>query len=271
MTDIIKVELFRLKKSALFWALLGVVAICPLLSVLLNIVIILMVNGAEGNALETLRAAGLTKTLLQSSTMISCDAALLALITSSVLLSREFVDGTMRNVVLANKSRAALYFGYLLTSLIVAVTYLTAYYVVTLVIVAPVFGFGGVSAGKAVSAVLCSFALGLFAVTFIESCVCMFVFGVRKQWAAILFPLLILFFVPTTFQTILTIFTMAMASNGQAVTIDTQRWIPFVNVQYLDPTAMDGALAAINILYLSVFITVFTVSGYYTFKKADLK
>lgn len=269
MIDIIKVELFRLVKGKAFWIMLGIAAACPILLILLN-AFAAIGYGVEGNIIALLRGAGITTVLLQYTTMINNDVVLLAVIASSVILSREFSDGTMRNVVLANKSRAALYFAYFITAMIVAVAYLAAFYAATLIIVAPIFGFNA-SAAKATTAVFSSFGLGVIALIFMESAVCMFLFGTRKQWATILFPLLIWFLVPTIISQVLETVSTALADNGQALSLAAQRWIPFVNMQYSDPINIDGAIAGINVMYLSVFTAVFTVSGYYTFKKADLK
>lgn len=271
MIDIIKIELFRLKKSRVFWIILGITAACPLLLILLNAVALSLGLGVEGDMFDLLRGAGITGVLLQYTTMISSDAALLTVIATAIVLSKEFSDGTMRNVVLANKSRAELYFGYLITAIVVALTYLVSFYAVTLIIVAPIFGFGGASAGKVVSACFSSFGLSIFALVFMVSSVCMFLFSIRKQWATILFPILIWFLVPTIMTQILEIVTQAAEESGQIIPLALQQWIPFVNLQYSDPINIDGAIAGINILYLCIFIAVFNVTGYYTFKKADLK
>lgn len=271
MIDIIKVELYRLKKSKIFWILLGLSAACPLLQTLLSVLAYLLAFGTEGNVLEMLRGAGITKLLLQDATIISNDVTLLTVIATAVVLSKEFADGTARNVILANKSRTEMYFAYMITSLFVAITYLAAFFAVTLVVIAPVFGFGGASAGKVAVACFSMFGLGLLASIFMITCVCMFLFGVRKQWATILFPLLIWFLVPTVFSTVVNLISMSLLESGQTLPLALQRWIPFVNMQFCDPLNIDGAIAGINVMYLTIFSGAFTATGYYTFKNADLK
>jgi len=271
MIEIIKVELFRLKKSTLFWVMFALTLASPVLSILLWVTVSASITDSTGNLSEIIRSINGTITLLQEMPQVASDAALWALIATAVVLSKEFVDGTMRNVVLANKSRAELYFGYLLTSFAVAVMYLLSFFAVVLIIAAPIFGFGEISAAKATSACFCSLALGIFAVAFVESCVCMFMFGVRKQWAAILLPILVILFGPAIFTTIVGIVSAVLAVKGEALSPDAIRWVPFANMQNYNPANIDGVIVGMNILYLAVFITVFVVSGYYTFKKADLK
>lgn len=271
MLNIIKVELFRLKKSVVFWVMFGIAAASPLISIFLNLLVFALIPDMGGNPMDMLKSAGVTASLLSELGQVSGDASLWAMIASAVVLSKEFVDGTMRNVMLANKSRKQLFFAYLFTSLIVAGTYMLAYFAMTLIVAAPIFGFDGMNASTAVTACMSSLAMGLFSIAFAQTCMCMFVFGVRKQWAAILFPLLVCLFGPSIFNSVVQVITMILATRGQTVSPDALRWVPFANMTYFDSANIDGVIVGMNALYMAVFITVFVVSGYYTFKKADLK
>ena len=273
MIDIIKVELFRIKKSALFWVMLGLSAASPIISVLLNASALSLLGFAgqvSFNVLDALREAGMTASLLQQPAITSGDIALWSIIATAIVLSKEFTDGTMRNVMLANKKRTELYFAYLITSMIVAVTYLVAYLVVTLIAIAPIMGFQGATAGEVVSAIFCSLALGILTVAFTEACVCMFVFTVRKQWAAILFPLLV-WYAPSVLNLIIGMANITIGGLGATVTHDYERWIPFYNAQLYNPLNIDGVVVGMNILYISIFTAAFVCIGLFTFKKADLK
>lgn len=272
MINIIKVELFRLKKSKLFWIMLGLSMASPFISMALALLMSSIILDIVGGSFNILGTAGMTSGLLSGLTQVAGDTALWALITSAVVLSKEFGDGTMRNVVLANKSRAELFFGYLITAMIVGLTYLTATFAVILVIVAPIFSFDGMNALQGVTAFLSSYALGALAIAFVETCVCMFLFAVRKTWATILLPIIICLFVPSIFTSFLTIVTTIKGVAGEGVNPNLTKWIPFVNMSSLyDPTNIDGIVAGSNVIYLAAFITMFILIGYYTFKKADLK
>lgn len=275
MIDIIKVELFRLKKSILFWVMLGLTAAIPLFGAISSLTVSGIVDEASGGLGDLLRQIGLTNEYLSSAAQLSSWSAIFALITSAVVLSTEFTDGTMRNVVLANKSRAELYFAYLITSLIVAAAYFAAYFAVVLLIVAPIFGFSGLTAGEAVSACLCSFALGIVALVFVETCMCMCLFAIRKQWAAILIPLLISIFVPVLVTTFASLILTAKALKGQISSPDEisliMRWIPFANTLLYNPADLDSATIGMSVLYTLLFSAAFVVLGYFVFKKADLK
>lgn len=271
MIDIIKVEFFRLRKSKLFWVMLALTVASPLISAFLSIFITSFVITDASQLLNVLRANDFTFTLIEDMVALLGDSSVWALFATGIVLSKEFVDGTMRNVLLANKSRAELYFGYLITSIIVAVSYLTVYFLVVLAIVAPIFGFGSVTAGTATTACLCSFALGIIATVLVQSCMCMFMFGVRKQWATVVLPLIVCAFAPTVFTTIVQIISAAMLAKGQMFSQEALRWIPFANLDLYNPASIDGAVVGMHILYSAILIAVFVTSGYYTFKRADLK
>lgn len=276
MINILRVEFFRLKKSKLFWIMLGVTAALPIISalattLLLSLLDFIMGEGNMGSLVDIMRASNTTSSVLSGLGTVGYGATLFPLITAAVVLSKEFADGTMRNAILANKKRSELYFAYLIIALIVGVAYMLAFIVVTLVIIAPIFGFGGLSAGKIASAIFCSLALGICSILFAQSSVCMFLFGVRKQWATILFPLLIVMLVPDIFNTIIIILSTGMGINGQTISNTTISWLPFVNAQLYDAGAINGSYVGRIAMYYLLFAAIFNVIGYFTFDKADLK
>lgn len=272
MLNILSVEIFRLKKSVLFWVMLGLTVAFPLLGAVSTLMVTGFVDSSAGESVISLSNLNITKQFLQGMASLSNWALIFALITSAIVLSSEFVDGTMRNVLLANKSRAQLYFSYLIIAVSVGLIYFLAYYATVLLIIAPIFGFDAMSAGPAVTASLCSFAQGIVGIVFAESCMAMFLFSMRKQWASILFPLLICIFLPSLVLTFATlIITTASIKTQQVPTLVELRWVPFANGLVYNPAEVDGIGVGMNILYLALFTAMFILIGYYTFKKADLK
>lgn len=279
MINILNTELFRLKKSKLFWALLICCAALPILSLLLTLgltglieSILESIDGTENmDILQLLKEMDLTNLALQEFSSLLNNPSLLALICTGVVLSKEFTDGTVRNVILANKSRKQLYFAYWIISMIVGVTYLLASFAVILILYAPIYGFGQSTAGEAASAVFCSLALGLLTVAFAESCVCMFLFTVRKQWATVLLPLLVCAIAPSIINTVVTIIIAVMGLNGQTVSQVALSWIPLVNAQLYNPAQIDGGLVGKIAMYYALITGGFIALGYFGFEKADLK
>lgn len=132
MINVLRLEFFRLKKSKLFWILLGVTAVLPIITALVSSVILSIIDAVTssgagmGNLAEQFRSS-VTTSILSSLGMVGYGATLLPLITASVVLSKEFADGTMRNAILANKKRYELYFSYLIIALTVGATYMLAF------------------------------------------------------------------------------------------------------------------------------------------------
>lgn len=270
MINVFKTEMFRLRKSKLFWIMLGVCAGLPILSALFLAALGLggedSITGAliEGSDFSVISS-------LSSFSSLMSDSSLFALICSSIVLCREFTNGTVRNVLLANKSRTQTFFAYYLTAMLIGTSYYLTEFVFTLALSGAVLGFGSLTAGQATSSVFVCFALGLGSVLFVQSCVCMFLFCTRKQAGTIAFPLLICILAPSLIQLIVGAVMLANAVNGLEVSTDALRFIPFYNTMFFNAATLDGVHATMIAVYDVLFTAVFTVSGYFTFKKADLK
>ena len=279
MKDIMKLELFQLRKSVLFWIMFALSFLLPLFSILMVLAIVgivyldLIVSmGAPISMIkDLLRAIPLTPMYLQSMVGISSTACIFALITSGVVLSKEFTGGTMRNVILANKSRAAMYFSYLFIALFIGVIFFFSNFTAIMLVAAPIFGFGSITLKQIGATVFSSLGIGLLAVCFVQSCVCMFLFCVRRQWATIVFPLLFILLLPNIFSLLLLTATVVLAIAGIPVSEHLVYWTPFANLSSFDPTQLNGEAIAAIVTYYVIFTAVFIISGYFTFKKADLK
>lgn len=275
MIDILRVEFFRLIKSKLFWIMLAICFAAPILLSLALVGLVSLIDAIGGtdsnNISYLLHTIGVTPLTLSELPNVSGNIFLLSLISSSVILSKEFTDGTMRNAILANKSRKQLFFAYLIVAIFIGIAYLLTYFISTLIFVLPIFGFNDLPAGDAATGFLCSLALGICAVVFVQTCVIMFLFSVRKQWATVLFPILITRFVPALFSIIVSIITVGEAFQGNTLSEAFISWMPFVNASLFNAAAVNGALVGKILLYYAIFSGVFIVSGYFTFEKADLK
>lgn len=269
MIHILKTEMFRLKKSGLFWAMLGVVATMPLVSVMINLLGVMVMDpaemGIEMNVWQYIRTLDVTVLSLSGLPSLTGDS-LFALICTSVFLSKEFGGGTFRNMLLANRSRKDLYISFLLIAVTIGAAYLGASFVSTLLFNALVFGFGTIGAAKVVTACVLSLTLGLISVIFLQSMMCMFMFGTRKLAVALACPLVFCIFAPAMLYS----FVETFAQFG-IVTEADMSWVPLYNLNMLDFTAIDGALIGKILLYLIPLTALFVSLGWITFRKADLK
>ena len=271
MISILQTEFFRLKKSKLFWSLLAVTAVLPLISALLNLGLFMLAEstyefeGIEIDIWELLRTSDMLGSGLSSLTSLMGDS-FIALICTSIFLSKEFSGGTFRNMLLANKSRHELYLAFLTVAIVIGAAFLGASFLSTFVFWSAIFGFGGLSATTVITACLITLAMGLVSTVFVQTMMCMFMFGTRKLAVALVCPLVIAMIAPSIFfQFIETL------SAFNAISVADMSWIPLYNTGLLSVTAPDGALIGKILMYnipLSVF---FGFMGWVTFRKADLK
>lgn len=274
MISILQTEFFRLKKSKLFWALLGVTAALPLVSALLNLGMYMLAGdsflfeGLEMNMWEFVRSAD-ADMFGQSMAALApiMGDSFIALIFTSIFLSREFGGGTFRNILLANKSRRELYLSFLTVAVVIGAMFLGVSFVSTFVFSAAIFGFGGLPASTIITACLVALAMGLVSTIFVQSMMCMFMFGTRKLAVALICPLVIAMIAPSVFYSFIETLTVF-----EVISESDLSWIPLYNNTMLSSvTNLDGALCGKILLYnvpLSVF---FGFMGWVGFRKADLK
>ena len=270
MINILQTEFFRLKKNVLFWVLLGVCALLPLVSALLELAIFSGMSAIDtgveyDNIWEVIKASNLGGAALSSIPNLSADLQLFGVICTSIFLCKEFSGGTFRNMILANRSRRDLYLSYLLMAVTIGTCFLGVEFVSTLLFDGVIFGFGSMSAANVVSACVLSLTLGLISVIFVQSMVCMFMFATRKLAVALACPLAVIFALGFIFSFVET------GSQLGMINATNMSWIPLYNLNMLDLTAIDGALIGKILLYLLPLTALFGGLGWIAFRKADLK
>ena len=274
MLNIVKSLLFRLKKTKMFWIMLGVCALLPVLAFLLNQLVLdiadIFVDIPVNTGLESVTYMQLT-----GLAYLSSDVNFLTLLCVSIFLCKEFTDGTIRNALLSNKSRLQLYSAYGVVSLIIGGSFLLTNFVSSLLALGIPFGFGDVTANQAVSSVLCSLLLGILSLLVVVSCVVMFLFATGKQAPAIMLPLLVTMFLPGIMSSIVELVStviMLIKMGGQEVALELDyTWIPLYNANMYDSANVDGGLVAKISLYYVVFSGLFVWLGALTAVKKDLK
>ena len=277
MFNVLQAQLYRLKKSKLFWSLLIVCAALPLLgSLFITSVIQILANAFEGQTAEifiTLQGEGgeLTLSAMGGLMNLGSDAALFSLICSSIFLSGEFSGGAIRNMVLANKSRTQIFLSFLSISLIIGFSYLGVSYLSTLLWYGVMIGFGGVTVNQAISGCFTALFLGLITIALVQSCVCLFLFVTRKTGPTVAFPLLIIILAPSILTTIVEVVTGVKMALGQNVSITALDWVPLFNMNSFDAANVDGALVGKIVLYNIPIAALLAFFSWFTISKADLK
>ena len=268
MKNILQTLFFRLKKSILFWVLLGVCAVLPLLSVGMSLLAFYLSRTLGVG--EELIGWGAMKNSLTAGALSQVsgfsDHALCAVICTAVFLSKEFIDGTFRNALLANRSRRELYLSYLVMAIMIGVIFLGINFLFTLLFNGAFFGFGDMAGSDAVAACFVSLALGIVSVAFLQAMMCMFLFGTRKLAVALICPIVISMIVPALLSSVMEIFAIV-----NVISPADMSWVPLYNLNLLNLYAMDGAQIGKILLYLVPLAALFGSLGWITFRNADLK
>ena len=278
MLNVLNTQLYRLKKSKLFWALFIVCAVLPLLGALLISVITLILeknlSGESAELFVELIGQGGEQTVNALGGLIglSSDAALFSLICSSIFLSGEFSGGAIRNMVIANKSRTQIFFSFFSVALIIGFSYLGVSYASTLLCYGAVIGFSGMTVAKILSGCFASLFLGIITIALVQSCVCMFLFATRKTGPTVAFPILLILFAPGLMSVIVGIIEVVkVAVSMEAISEVTRSWIPLVNMEMFRATDIDGALIAKIALYNILIAAILAFFSWFAIKKVDLK
>ena len=277
MLNVLNTQLYRLKKSKLFWAMLIVCAVLPIIGMIFTTALIEIVShlleGMEMDILGELRTDGGEMTLqaLGGLFNLGSDAALFSAICSSIFLSGEFSGGAIRNMVLANKSRTQIFLSFLSIALIIGFSYLGVAYLSTLVCYGAVMGFSGVTVSNVISGCFTSLFLALLSIALVQSCVVLFLFSTRKTGATVAFPLLILIIAPSIITSIVDLVLGLRMLAGSSVSEAAMSWIPIYNMSLFNAAEIDGALVGKIALYNIPLAAIFAFFGWFAISRVDLK
>ena len=274
MTEIIKTLLFRLKKTTYFWILLAIALLLPVFGALL-IYLSLKMGEALNEPIEQLmnqmlaQYGGLSG-LMSGFTSISSNPMILSIIFASVFLSAEFKSGTVRNAIIAGKSRSQLYLSYYLVALIGGFGIFVVYFLSAFVSMGLVFRFENAT-GNTVTELLYCFLLGLLAIVFVQTLVCAFLFNTRSRVLTIVIPLIICILGPGIIATIVeTVSVKDIIANGY-IDVYSLQYVPFYNTTLLAATKFSTANVLMIIAYYVVFSSAIFCASYFPFHKGDLK
>lgn len=271
MISILQLQFFRIKKSVTFWILFGLCFALPLLSTLFAVIVVTAFS-IDPNSPIILEGFGeQTVSILETFPSISNDAAVLAVICSSVLLCSEFGGGTMRNIVLANKSRAQIYGAMSVTAALIGTIYFTANYLFTLTLNGAIWGFGTITSAQAANACFISYALGFVAILMTQSVVVMFLFCLRKTSSTMVLSFVIMMIVPAVVTTAVQTWVLVAQAQGASISEAMLGWIPLYNISLLDLTRPDGALIGKILLYELPLTALFYFLGWVALRKTDIK
>lgn len=267
MIGILKVEFFRLKRSTAFWVCFGLCIGLLLISMLFLLLTDALLE-SWGETDDLLFVGGGVFYYTQDLTSYASDVNILALICTAVILCGEFGGGTIRNMILANKSRRQIFGAFCIFALIVGTIFYFTYFACILLFFGPTFGFYGLAVGQAIITLLCHFAMGLTSLLCVQSFVMMFLFVTKRTSQTILFPMLLALFLPDILSLLVSLFASLV---DVAVSETFFMYLPFVNWSTLDMLNPNGANVGMVLLYNLILAAVFLFVAYKTCKRSDIK
>lgn len=277
MIDVLSTQLYRLKRSKLFWWMFGVCAVLPLIGMLFTTLLVgVLENVAQSEGVsiwEGLRMQGgmLTLTAISGFARLSSNPALFSVICSSIFLSGEFSGGAIRNMVLANKNRTQIFLSFFSISLIIGFSYLAVAFVSTITFYGMVLGFGGLTVSQTLGGIFATLFLAMISVAFAQACVCMFLFVTRKTGGTVAFPILVIILAPSIVATIVESVLATKLLTGQEIALESLSWVPLYNMQMFNAAEVDGAIVGQIVLYNVPIAALFAFFGWLAISKADLK
>ena len=276
MLNVLQTQLFRLKKSKLFWALFIVCAVLPLIGALFTSALLQIYSrifaGEGADIIGNLEGGEFTMSVLRGLASLGSNPALFSVICSSIFLSGEFSGGAIRNMVLANKTRTQIFLSFLSVAMIIGVSYLGVSYASALLCYGVAMGFDGLTVSNALSSCFATLFLALLSIAIAQSCVCLFLFSTRKTGATVAFPLLIIILAPSVISGLVELIVGLRVVVGKEVSDVILSWIPLYNLEsiYISSTAVDGALVGKIALYNIPLAALFAVFGWLA-SKSDMK
>lgn len=276
MSNIVSAELFRLFKTKWFKKLMIAFSIVAAAIVAIAFAVIAFVIGLYGAGSEEMVWQGYAPTasllLLRNFGSTGTICTVFTLIAVAVFTCKELSERTVSYALVAGKSRAQIFFAYLLVGGIIGAIFFTINALFTGIGVFVMCGLGQVAAADVISAYVTSFVIGLFATAYCVCCVVMFAFATQSQGATIMLPLVLCMFVPSGIGTIVTIAQSIATVNGYMLSAETLSWIPFYNEQIFEPFAPNCWTEMLKvILYSAVLAGGFVGLGYVAAKKAEIK
>ena len=144
MKNLLKADLYRMRKSRLTFVAMILVVAFPVLFVLLYAGINAMAAGLDPEMAEA-QALISVNTVLGSAYSLTNNVGLVIPAFAGIMVCSDYSNGTLRNKVIAGNRRSHIYLSHLITSIIFAVGAITIYVVVTAALSMIFFKFDGAS------------------------------------------------------------------------------------------------------------------------------
>lgn len=264
MLSIIDGLLYKLFRSKMLYVLLIIACLLPILSGLMLRLGFDFLLTANGYGETHINSQWSPLILISGRVTCSGDYNFLIIIGVALLIGKEFTEGTIRNTIVAGKSRTQIYFAYVVASIVLVLTITTPSYLIDVATNAVVFDFKqhpGLPQGF-----LITFGLTILVNIMVAIVTLLFAMLFKKTSSSIIFSILLFVFVGGIMSFLTVLLTMQNSSYTHIIS-----WIPLV--QYLTYTALqlDAEIIGRIVLITSGLIVVSGGLGLWRLNKTDIK
>ncbi|MCM1042645.1 MAG: ABC transporter permease [Corallococcus sp.] len=255
MIKLVRSLFYHLRKTSLLWILMGIAAGLVAISV------------ASSAGLGDIASTQLNiDSIGQNAASLMSDGCVLAVIGVALFIGSEYSDGTIRNALLANKSRGEIYFAYAIVSAVMSLAIVFTELLMQIFLIGVSFGYGGFDAQTVVSGIFISMGLAIFNAVAVSAMSLFFLTITRKKAWAIILSLVVVVFVGAMIMMILALYVAAGKIDAGAL-----EWCPFFNSSMLFVSAPEGGLVAKILMWDVIFIAGFGAGGYFALRGSQLK
>lgn len=268
MGKLLKADLYRIFKSKLFLIAALLALVFPVLTVLLYFGLDKLIAAtSELQSMMNMNMTGLNMTgqqLLSEQFVLSSNMGLILPIFITLFVAGDISNGTLRNKIIAGRSRTAIYFSHLITSGLTGAVLMVVSNLIFLAAVIPVFGYG-VDIDKAeVIKLVYFYATGGITIFFGASVSTMVTLSIKNTAPAVIISAVVL---------------MGLSFIGSGIhavdPLDENRLLclipTYTNTSFLAKGTFDLTSFLLGVASYAVCILVLTLAGLIVFKKSDIK
>ena len=263
MTDLIKADYYRILKSKLFLILTIICFVLPILTALTYLIMEKVIAlSSDFTGIEGLNISG--RLLISESFALSSNMGLILSIFITIFIATDVSNGTLRNKLIAGKSRTSIYFSHFITTATISATLILMNVLVFILFTCLLFGYGATLDGAEMVRIVFFLITGIITFVFSASISTAITLSIKSSAASVIITVLAGMG-----------FSIIASLVHQADPLLDKTWLciipTYTNSSFLASGIFKWQSFVIGILSYLIFGTAITLAGLYFFKKKDVK
>ena len=262
MGKLLQADLYRIFKSKLFLALALIAFLFPVFTVLLYLLIFKVFATVDIPGIAAVTMSG--REMISECFVLHSNFGFILPIFTTIFICMDISNGTMRNKIIAGRSRASIYFSHLISASIINVSGILIYVIIFMAFSSLFFPYGVTLDGEEIIKIIYFMITGIFTFIFSASLSAAFTLSLKST-------------APSIILSILTGMGISMLVNLLHMTdpFTTNVWmclIPtYTNSSFLSTGQFDTTNFLLGILSYVVFIVLINAAGLLIYSKKDIK